>query len=118
MRLMVSIHSLMKLKIVVNLMWMSRSFRLSYVRHVGKRKKDQRELDLEGLPEKKISHPLTDEQLDAHYGSGNWRRLPDDTYARLRFTLASWTVERHSAAVAVGKSGDHQDEFLRGDPPQ
>ena len=82
-----------------------------------KKKKDQRELDLEGLPEKKISHPLTDEQLDAHYGSGNWRRLPDDTYARLRFTLASWTVERHSAAVAVGKSGDHQDEFLRGDPP-
>ena len=81
-----------------------------------KKKKDQRELDLEGLPEKKISHPLTDEQLDAHYGSGNWRRLPDDTYARLRFTLASWTVERHSAAVAVGKSGDHQDEFLRGDP--
>lgn len=40
-----------------------------------------------------------------------------DTYARLRFTLASWTVERHSAAVAVGKGGDHQDEFLRGDRP-
>ncbi len=83
-----------------------------------KKQKGQRELDLEGLPEEEISHPLTDEQLDAHYGSGNWRRLPDDTYARLRFTPASWTVERHSVAVAVGKGGDHQDEFLRGDRPR
>lgn len=89
------------------------------VRKVKKKKiKGQRELDLEGLPEEEISHKLTDAQLDEYFGAGCWRRIKSDEYARLRFNPASWTVERHSVDVAVGKSGDHQDEFLRGDRPK
>lgn len=83
-----------------------------------KKQKDQRELDLEGLPEEEFEHKLTDHQLDSFFGEGNWRRMPADKYARLRLVPASWVVERHSVDVAVGKSGDHQDEFLRGDRPK
>ena len=43
--------------------------------------------------------------------------MPDETYVRLRFTPASWTVEEHTVEVYVGTGGDHQDEFLRGDRP-
>ncbi|MBQ2678330.1 MAG: IS66 family transposase [Firmicutes bacterium] len=89
------------------------------VRKVRKKKQQgQRELDIEGLPEEEIRHELTDKQLDEHFGIGCWRRIKSDEYARLRFNPASWTVERHSVDVAVGKSGDHQDEFLRGDRPK
>lgn len=88
------------------------------VRKVRKKKtKGQRELDLEGIPEEFIRHELTDEQLDEFFGEGNWRRMKSDEYARLRLVPASWVVERHSVDVAVGKSGDHQDEFLRGKRP-
>lgn len=89
------------------------------VRKVKKNKqKGQRELDLEGLQEEKISHSLTDEQLDEYFGPGCWRRMKPDEYARLRFVPASWVVERHIVDVAVGKSGDRQDEFLRGERPK
>ena len=88
------------------------------VRKIRKKKtKGQRELDLEGLPEEQIRHELTDEQLNEFFGEGNWRRMKSDEYARLRLVPATWVVERHSVDVAVGKSGDHQDEFLRGDRP-
>ena len=83
-----------------------------------KKQKGKRELDLEGLPEEEIRHELTDQQLDAYFGAGNWRRMKSDEYARLRLVPASWVVERHSVDVAVGKSGEHQDEFLRGDRPK
>ena len=89
------------------------------VRKVKKKKqKGKRELDLEGLPEEDVPHSLTDEQLDDFFGPGCWRRMKPDEYARLRFNPASWTVERHKVDVAVGTSGDHQDEFLRGDRPK
>jgi hypothetical protein len=89
------------------------------VRKVRTRKqKGKRELDLEGLPEERIEHKLTDKQLDEFFGEGNWRRTKSDEYARLRLVPASWVVERHSVDVAVGKGGDHQDEFLRGDRPK
>ena len=83
-----------------------------------KKLKGRREMDLEGLPEEDCPHPLTDQQLDDYFGPGNWRRMPSEKYARLRMVPASWVVERHSVDVAVGKSGDHQDEFLRGDRPR
>ena len=88
------------------------------VRKIRKKKtKGQRELDLEGIPEEYIRHELTDEELNEFFGEGNWRRMKSDEYARLRLVPASWVVERHSVDVAVGKSGDHQDEFLRGTRP-
>ena len=57
-------------------------------------------------------------QLDAFYGKNNWRRMPDETYKRLRHEPESWTVEIHTVEVYVGTDGDHQDEFLRGNRPR
>ena len=73
---------------------------------------------LEGLPEEVHNHTLSDEKLDGIYGSGNWRRMAAETYKRLRYTPASWTVEIHNVDVAVGTKGDHQDEFTRADRPR
>ena len=83
-----------------------------------KKKKGKRDADLEGLPTEEISHTVTEEQLNAHFGEGNWRKLPTEVYKRLRYVPASWTVEIHSVDVYVGTGGEHQDEFLRGNRPK
>ena len=82
------------------------------------KKKGKRDEDLKGLPEEPHDHPLSDEKLDEFYGPGKWRRRETETYKRLRYTPASWTVEVHKVEVAVGTKGEHQDEFLRGDRPK
>ena len=81
------------------------------------KRKGKKEEDLQGFPEEHISHPVTDEEADAFFGEGCWRRMKSDEFTKLRYTPASWTVERHSVDVIVGKTGDHQDEFLRGKRP-
>lgn len=81
--------------------------------------KGQRELDLKDFPEDIIPvHSVSVEKLDAFYGKGNWKRMPDETYKRLRHEPESWTVEVHTVEVYVGTDGDHQDEFVRGDRPK
>ena len=84
------------------------------VSYKRKKQKGKRDSDLEGLPVESVPHILTNQELDMYYGAGNWRRLPTETYKRLRYEPASWTVELHSVDVCVGTGGDHQDEFLRG----
>jgi hypothetical protein len=85
----------------------------------GKKKKEQRNLDLKEFPEEIIPpYSVSQERLDAFYGKGNWRRMPDETYKRLRHEPESWTVEVHTVEVYVGTDGDHQDEFMRGDRPK
>ncbi len=83
-----------------------------------RREKGQRKEDLKDLPSEEHLHAVTEEQLDAFFGKGNWRRMPDETYDRVRFEPASWTREMHTVEVYVGTGGDHQDEFLRGDRPK
>lgn len=83
-----------------------------------KRKKGQRDEDLKGFPEEFYDHRLTDEELDLRFGEGCWRRLPSETYKRLRYEPASWTVEVHTVDVAVGTDGLAQDEFARGSRPK
>lgn len=83
-----------------------------------KKKKGQRDADLKDLPHEKMPvHAVSEKDLNEAFGEGNWKRMPDETYVRLRFTPASWTVEEHTVEVYVGTSGEHQDEFLRGDRP-
>ena len=85
----------------------------------SKKKKGQRNLDLKDFPEEIIPpYSVSEEQLDTFYGKGNWRRMPDETYKRLRHEPESWTVEIHTVEVYVGTDGEHQDEFLRGDRPK
>ena len=83
-----------------------------------KKQKGKREADLTGFPAEPHTHEVTDEEADAYYGQGNWRRMPDETYRRLRYEPASYTVEEHTVQVLVGTGGDHQDEFLRGERPK
>ena len=79
----------------------------------------QRELDLRNFPEELIpAYGVDEKQLDSFYGKGNWRRLPDETYKRLRHEPEAWTVEIHTVEVYVGTDGEHQDEFTRGDRPK
>jgi hypothetical protein len=84
-----------------------------------RKKKGQRNLDLKEFPEELIPpYSISEERLDEFYGKGNWRRMPDETYKRLRHEPESWTVEVHTVEVYVGTGGDRQDEFLRGDRPK
>lgn len=81
--------------------------------------KGKREEDLKGLPEEIVpTHSVSKEELDAFYGPGNWKAMPSETYKRVRYEPASWTVEVHTVEVYVGTGGDHQDEFLRGERPK
>ena len=84
-----------------------------------KKTKGQRDIDLKDFPEEVLPpHAISAEALDAFYGKGNWKRMPDETYKRLRHEPESWTVEIHTVEVYVGTDGYHQDEFLRGDRPK
>lgn len=75
-----------------------------------KKAKGQRDTDLKEFPEDIIPvHGVSKETLDAFYGPGCWRRMPDETYKRLRHEPESWTVEVHTVEVYVGTDGDHQD---------
>lgn len=86
--------------------------------HKRKKQKGKRDADLEGFPTEDCPHPVSEEELVAFYGEGNWRQLPSETYKRLRYEPASWTVEVHTVDVYVGTGGNHQDEFLRGNRPK
>lgn len=83
-----------------------------------KKKTGTRNADLSGLPEESIIHSVPEEKLIEHFGEGCYRKLPDESYKRLRYTPASWTVELHMVEVYVGTDGLRQDEFLRGDRPK
>ena len=72
-------------------------------------------MNLKDFPEEILPpYQISTEELDTFYGAGNWRRMKDETYKRLRHEPESWTVEVHTVEVSVGTGGDHQDEFLRG----
>lgn len=83
-----------------------------------KKQKGQRDINLKDFPQEQFSHKLSDEELDNFYGKGNWRRMPSETYKKLRHEPESWTVEVHTVDVCVGTGGDHQDEFMRGKRPK
>lgn len=88
---------------------------------VIKRKKKQRgkrDSDLAGFPEEQIPHSVSPEKPCGLYGEGNYKRMPDETYKRLRYEPASWTVGVHTVEVYVGTDGLYQDEFIRGDRPK
>lgn len=75
-------------------------------------------MNLKDFPEEILPpYQVSTEELDTFYGAGNWRRMKDETYKRLRHEPESWTVEVHTVEVYVGTGGDHQDEFLRGKRP-
>lgn len=85
----------------------------------SQKKKGKRDLDLKDFPVEILPpHHVSKEELDAFYGNGYWRQMPSETYKKLRYGPASWTVEVHTVEVYVGTDGDHQDEFSRGERPK
>ena len=83
-----------------------------------KRSKGKLDADLKNIPSETFRHPISDSEADAYYGKGCWRRLKPEVYKKLQYTPASWLAEIHEVDVIVGKSGDHQDEFIRGKRPK
>lgn len=82
------------------------------------KKKGQREEDLKDFPQEEVPHDVSRDTLDAAFGEGNWKTMPDEIYWQLRFEPAKWIAEKHIIKVYVGTDGLHQDEFLRGDHPK
>ena len=82
-----------------------------------KKKKGQKEEDLRNFPQEEFPHDVPAEKLDALFGEGNYKSMPDEICWQLRFEPARWTAEKHIIKVYVGTGGLHQDEFLRGDHP-
>ena len=70
-----------------------------------KKQRGKRDADLSGFPEEKILHSVSQEKLNEMYGDGNYKRMPDESYKRLRYEPASWTVEVHTVEVYVGTDG-------------
>lgn len=81
------------------------------------KKKGQREEDLKDFPQEEIAHDVSTEKLNATFGEGNYKSMPDEISWQLRFEPAKWIAEKHVVKVYVGTDGLHQDEFLRGDHP-
>lgn len=81
------------------------------------KKKGQREEDLKAFPQEEIPHEVSKKELDALFGEGNYKSMPDEICWQLRFEPARWIAEKHIIRVYVGTDGLHQDEFLRGDHP-
>ena len=84
-----------------------------------KKQKGKRETDLSAFPENEpVIHGITKEELDSFFGEGNWKEMPTETFKKLRYEPASWSVDVHQVEVYVGTGGLHQDEFLRGKRPK
>ena len=81
------------------------------------KKQGQKEEDLKDLPQEVIPHDVSTEKLNALFGEGNYKSMPDEICWQLRFEPAKWIAEKHIIKVYVGTDGLHQDEFLRGDHP-
>ncbi len=60
------------------------------------------------------------EDLEALFGEGGWKQLPDEVYCRYGFIPAKVEVEEHHVKVYVGKNTDdivrtpHPGSLLRG----
>lgn len=66
-----------------------------------KKQKGKREADLKDFEVEIISHELDEEQLKEIFGD-KWKRLPDETYKRLKMKPATYIVEEHHVAVYAG----------------
>ena len=83
-----------------------------------KKKKGQREEDLKDFPEEHHDYTVSEEELNAFYGEGNWREMTVEDTKHLHRIPQTFFVEVSHVHVYVGTGGDHQDEFIRADHPK
>ena len=67
-----------------------------------KRKKGKREDDLKDIPVTVVEHTMSEDELEAAFPDGKYKRLPDEVYKRLEFHPASFEVKEHHVAVYAG----------------
>ena len=63
------------------------------------KKKGQREEDLKDFPQEEIPHDVPAEKLNALFGTGNYKSMPDEICWQLRFEPAKWIAEKHIIKV-------------------
>ena len=85
-----------------------------------KRKKGKREDDLKDIPVTVVEHTMSEDELEAAFPDGKYKRLPDEVYKRLEFHPASFEVKEHHVAVYAGMDNEtiikaeHPKDLLRG----
>ena len=72
-----------------------------------RKRKGKREEDLKDLPIIKITHTMTEDELQKEFGENSWKQLPDEVYKRYKFTPAKVEVEEHHVAVYASKKDNH-----------
>ncbi len=74
-----------------------------------KRKKQagKKAADLAGLPVHRIDHYLSEEELNAEFGKGGWKQLPDAIHKEYRFVPAKVEVDEHHIGVYSSKKDSH-----------
>lgn len=71
-----------------------------------KRKKGKREDDLKDIPVTVVEHTMSEDELEAAFPDGKYKRLPDEVYKRLEFHPASFEVKEHHVAVYAGMDNE------------
>ena len=71
-----------------------------------KKRAGKREEDLSKFEKKVIPHELTEEILNAMFGEGGWKRLPDQVYSKLEMHPVQFEVYEHHIAVYASKTDD------------
>jgi len=71
-----------------------------------KKKKGKREDDLKDMPVTVIQHEMSEDELNAAFPDGRYKRLPDEVYKRLEFHPASFEVKEHHVAVYAGMDNE------------
>lgn len=81
----------------------------------SKKNKGKRAIDLSGLPQTRVDHELSQEDLENIFGKDGWKRLPDEIYQRLNFIPSKVEVEEHHVAVYAAK--DNSGHMAKADRP-
>ncbi|MDE6969348.1 MAG: IS66 family transposase [Eubacterium sp.] len=85
-----------------------------------KRKKGKREDDLKDIPVTVVEHTMSEDEPEAAFPDGKYKRLPDEVYKRLELHPASFEVKEHHVAVYAGMDNEtiikaeHPKDLLRG----
>ena len=79
------------------------------------KRKGKKEVDLSGLPVRRIDHYLSEEELEAEFGVNGWKQLPDAISRKYYFVPAKVEVEEHHIGVYASKTDEH---MVKADHPK
>ena len=71
------------------------------------KRKGKKEVDLSGLPFKRIDHYLSETELEEEFGEKGWKQLPDAISRKYHFVPVEVEVEEHHIGVYASKTDEH-----------